>query len=147
MKLFYLLSLCLLALPVHAEWIIKQTDLQVKDKITFTEEASLYTGDTIIHDNEIEPKPGHKYVLAFIEVENQDTSKPPFNSKEFYITANNNTYNRILNDTFLLEYNLKPFTKLNIKKGKHYGVLVFEIPIKDLKLTPILKHKEYQIKK
>ena len=147
MKHFYLLCLYLLAIPAHSEWTIKQTDLQVKDKITFTEEASLYTGDTIIHDNEIEPKPGHKYVLAFIEVENQDTSKPSFNSKEFYITANNNTYNRILNDTFLLEYNLKPFTKLNIKKGKHRGVLVFEIPENELKTTPILTHKDYQIKK
>ena len=64
MKLVYFLTLLLIATPLKADWKITQESLEIKDKITYTEEATLYTGDTIIHNNEIEPKEGYKYVLA-----------------------------------------------------------------------------------
>lgn len=147
MKLVYFLTLLLIATPLKADWKITQESLEIKDKITYTEEATLYTGDTIIHNNEIEPKEGYKYVLASIRVSNKDTTVPSFNSKDFFIKTKNNTYNRILNDTFLLDYALKPFTKLKIKRGYHQGVLLFEIKNEDLNENLILEHKLYQVEK
>ena len=131
-KTLTLIALIFLSHPAFADWQIKKNDLKTFEKFAKTDEVELYTGDTILHDFENIPTEGHKFVLVKIAVTNQDTSIPPLNSLAFKLKINDKTYSRIDNDKFLLNYNIKPFTRLKIKKGTHEGHLLFEIPTAEL---------------
>ena len=131
-KSFSLIALTLLSLPAFADWKIEKNALKTFEKFAKTDEVELYTGDSILHDFENTPSQGTKFVLVKITASNQDTTIQSLNSLEFKLKVNDKMYSRIADDKFLLNYNIKPFTRLKIKKGTHEGHLLFEVPITEL---------------
>lgn len=131
-KTLTLIALVFLSSDVFADWQITKNDLKTFEKFAKTDEVELYTGDSILHDFENLPTEGHKFVLVKITANNQDTTMQPLNSLEFKLKVNDQIYSRITDDKFLLNYNIKPFTRLKIKKGTHEGHLLFEIPTAEL---------------
>ena len=131
-KSFSLIALTLLSLPAFADWKIEKNALKTFEKFAKTDEVELYTGDSILHDFENTPSQGNKFVLVKITASNQDTTIQSLNSLEFKLKVNDKMYSRIADDKFLLNYNIKPFTRLKIKKGTHEGHLLFEVPITEL---------------
>ena len=144
-KTLTLIALALLSLPTFADWKIEKNDLKTFEKFAKTDEVELYTGDTILHDFENTPSQGHKFVLVKITASNQDTTTPPLNSLEFKLKVNDKIYSRIKDDKFLLDYNIKPFTRLKIKKGIHNGHLLFEVPTTELSNNATLFYNENPI--
>lgn len=144
-KSFSLISLALLSLPAFADWKIEKNDLKTFEKFAKTDEVELYTGDSILHDFENTPSQGYKFVLVKITASNQDTTIQPLNSLEFKLKVNDKMYSRIADDKFLLNYNIKPFTRLKIKKGMHEGHLLFEVPTTELSNNITLFYNDTQI--
>lgn len=139
------ITLLFFSVPTLAEWQIKQEDLKTFEKFAKTDEVQLYTGDNILHDFENLPSKGHQFVLVRISATNQDTKINPLNSLEFTLKINGKTYSRIKEDGFLLDYSIRPFTKLKIRKGSHTGHLLFEIPTDELTKTPTLYYMDQKI--
>ena len=131
-KALSLISLALFSLPAFADWKIEKNALKTFEKFAKTDEVELYTGDSILHDFENTPSQGNKFVLVKITANNQDSTIDPLNSSNFKLKIEDKTYERIADDKFLLNYNIKPFTRLKIKKGTHEGHLLFEVPITEL---------------
>ncbi len=145
MKLFLsLLMSILFSLPLKAEWQIQQKNMQIKEIFTLEKIYETYTGDSAIHKEETTPKNGHKFVLVEINIQNSDSTIPPFNANDFVLKTDKSSYKRI-EDSFLRQYDIKPFTRLLIKKGNHSGFLLFEIPENELQQTPILLYKNKNI--
>lgn len=144
-KTLFFASLVFCSSLVNAEWVVQQKSIKTFDKFAKTDEVELYTGDMVLHDFENLPKEGHKFVLVKIITQNQDTTIPPFDSMYFQLTTEQNTYSRT-EDKFLLNYGIKPFTRLKIRKGTHEGELLFEVPITELTKTPTLFYKGEKVK-
>ena len=129
-----------------AEWKVSYEDIQIKDKFIIEEIYETYTGDSALNKQETEAKNGHKFVLIKINVQNDDPTIAPFNSGAFSLKTDKMTYERI-DDTFLRDYNLKPFTRLKIKKGNHTGHLLFEVAEAELTKTPHLFYQDHKVQK
>lgn len=129
-----------------ADWQIEITQQKTFENFKKTDEVELYTGDTILHDFENSPKENHQFVLIKINVQNQDPTIEPFNSQNFTLKTNKNSYSRLKDDKFLLNYHIKPFTNLKIKKGTHEGHLLFEVPVDELNDNMQLFYNNERIK-
>ncbi len=129
-----------------ADWQIAIEQKKTFEKFAKTDEVELYTGDTVLNDFENLPKENHKFVLIRINVQNQDTTVEPLNSQKFTLKTDKNSYLRVSDDKFLLNYHIKPFTKLKIKKGVHDGHLLFEVPVNEINDNMQLFYNNEKIK-
>lgn len=111
-----------------ANWQISRSDFEIKNSFTSTQTYELYTGDNVIDERERTPKTGFKFIIVQIQVENQNETNKHFHSKEIFLKAEGKSYQRLKDDKFLKDYNITPFTHLNLKKGIHKGSVLFEIP-------------------
>ena len=120
--------MCLFSLTTNAKWTFSILNTNVQTKISSTQEYEMYTGDTILQENEKQAPNGFKFVFIEIIAQNQDINTPKLSSDNFTLHIQNKTFSRIRDDIFLLDYQIKPFPHLNLKKGTHKGTLLFEIP-------------------
>ncbi len=145
-KFLFLLSFYMIPSLAFCDWHVTRGDFEAKDLFSASQTYELYTGDSVVEEREKKPQTGFKFILVQIQAKNEDKSADPFKSKEILLKSGNNTYSRLKDDKFLLEYNIKPFTQLTLKKGTHQGTLIFEVPqdmdLTDLKL--IYNSKEIQ---
>lgn len=123
-----ILSILLFPAIGFANWQMSHSGFETKEVFSSSETYELYTGDSVIEENEKKAKAGFKFVLTNIQVQNDDAQAPYFRSKEIFLKADGKTYQRIKDDKFLKEYNVTPFTQLTLKKGTHKGAVLFEIP-------------------
>lgn len=109
-------------------WDIKINNVQALEKFFISKDVETYTGDMIVSELEEKPNEGFVFVRVDLTVQKEEKDNNTFNSAELILQVNNQTYSRLNDDSFLGHYNIKPFTRLKIKKGKHSGSIVFEIP-------------------
>ena len=109
-------------------WNIQINNIQLHEKFFISEDMETYTGDMIVSELEKKPTQNHVFVQVDLTVQKAEADNNTFNSNELLLQVNGNTYPRLVDDTFLSDYNIKPFTRLKIKKGTHSGTVLFEIP-------------------
>ena len=137
----------LFAFSANADWQFEVLNTSVKEKISLTQEYELYTGDTILQENEKQAPNGFKFAFIEIKATNQDANAPKLVSDNFTLHAQNASFSRIKEDSFLLDYQIKPFPHLNLKKGTHKGTLLFEIPEHIDTTDLMLQYENTQISK
>ena len=135
-NILFFLSCYLFPSLAFCDWHIQRADFEAKELFKATQTYELYTGDSAVEEREKKPQEGFKFILVQIQAKNDGNSPDLFKSKEILLKSGNNTYPRLKEDKFLLEYNIKPFTQLTLKKGTHQGSLIFEVP-QDMDLTDL----------
>lgn len=135
-NILFFLSCYLFPALAFCDWHIQRADFEAKELFKATQTYELYTGDSAVEEREKKPQEGFKFILVQIQAKNDGNSQDLFKSKEILLKSGNNTYPRLKEDKFLLEYNIKPFTQLTLKKGSHQGTLIFEVP-QDMDLTDL----------
>ena len=143
--IFAFLIANLISVTSYAKWEIKNEQIEIKDQFVLTQEYETYTGDPALTKTENSPKEGFKFVLIKILVEKTDADKDIFNSQHFKLKTKSGEYSRA-DDQFLSAYDLKPFTRLKIKKGKHTGYLLFEVPSDDISTDVSLFYNNESVK-
>ena len=137
----------LFSFSANADWQFEVLKTSVKEKISLTQEYELYTGDTILQDNEKQAPKGFKFAFIEIKATNQDASAPKLISDNFTLHIKNDSFSRVKEDSFLIDYQIKPFPHLNLKKGTHKGTLLFEIPEHIDTTNLMLQYENTQISK
>ena len=135
-NILFFLSWYMFPALAFCDWHITRSDFEAKELFKATQTYELYTGDSAVEEREKKPQEGFKFILVQIQAKNDGNSPDLFKSKEILLKTGNNTYPRLKEDKFLLEYNIKPFTQLTLKKGTHQGSLIFEVP-QDMDLTDL----------
>ena len=111
--------------PVIAYELIKEQEMQT------------YTGEMTLVRFERFPRKGYVYVLVPIQAERVPSIKTPLRIEEIHVKQGDKVFNRINDDSFLIDYDILPFTQLSTNLEKSKGTLLFEIPLHKNKIGPL----------
>ncbi len=118
--------------PVYATvidgWDIQAESPKVSEILSIEQEVETYTGDMMLHKIEQTPSDGNVYIIIPITANRSDKNAGLLYSTKFQLQIGNLIFDRLSDDSFLVDYNIQPFTRLNIKMGSHKGSLIFEVP-------------------
>ncbi len=132
--LIILLSLCLYMSPINCQaeiidgWDVHLTEpLKYLEKLQQTREEKIYTGDYVLQETLKEPGNGKQFVLAHIAIQINDENASSFKPVLLTLRKNNLIVNRVKDDTFLADFDMKALPHLNIKRGTHKGYVIYEV--------------------
>lgn len=109
-------------------WDIRPGAFDIRPELSLEQEVETYTGDIMLHHIEHKPTPEHVYVLVPITAVRVVQDAPAFNAAAIQLKAGDTVLNRLADDTFLVDYNIVPMTRLKIKLGTRKGTVIFEVP-------------------
>ena len=117
-----------------------------EEKILFDDYVEMYTGEIERQVMEQAPAPGYIYVLYEMNI-SKKTGNEMLEPSDYVLKIGENTYKRIMDDYFLLDFRFRPLTHLNVKLGTHSGYILFEIPESEKNLPKTLLYKNTLIEK
>lgn len=133
------------AIPASAAvvdgWDIQIGSVDIVPKLSLEQEVETYTGDMMLHHIEQNPAPGHVYVIIPVTTARTDRQADIFNAADIRLKAGNKIIDRVTDDSFLIDYNILPFTRLKVKLGTHKGSVIFEVPESDARQNLFLLYK------
>lgn len=122
-------------------WNIQIGSVDITSKLSLEQEVETYTGDMMLHHIEQTPAPGHLYVIVPVTATRIDRQAGLFNASDIRLKAGKKIIDRVADDSFLIDYNILPFTRLKIKLGTHKGSVIFEVPESDARYPLTLLYK------
>lgn len=136
MKYLFLLAFALC--PIYAQatvvdgWDITVKNVKAHDKFLETRDMETYTGDMVEEKIEYTPNEGHVFATIDITVSKNENDGIFFDASQIQLKTGDKAFTRLEKERdFLPEYQIESFTRLRIKRGKHKGSLLFEIPLKN----------------
>lgn len=145
----YVASMILLPMPVLATiidgWDITAQSAEIRPLFSLSQEVETYTGDIVLHEITHEPKEGFVYIAVPTAVSRKETDSK-FLSESVLLNVNEESFSRVKDDSFLIDYGMKPFPHMNIKLGTHKGVYLFEIPEESVLNEMFLSYQNQKIK-
>ena len=104
------------------------TSIELKEKLTKTEQVTIYTGEVYEDVKEYKPSEGNKYLITQVEIPNKEGITQEEQMKfveDFKLKIGSQTYNRLVEDDFLVDFDMP---QIGITGDVISGTLVFEIP-------------------
>lgn len=126
---FLLQTVPAIALDIDG-WEITLYPDKVENKTDFVleEEFETYTGDLALNKIEKTAPNGQTWVLIPVTVTRPEATGEKLDSMAFSLTIDGQTYQREKDDSFLVDFHIRPLTKLKINRGTHNGVVLFTVP-------------------
>lgn len=110
-------------------WDIHIENPTITSKLVKEEDVQTYTGEMTTIHLERTPRDGHVFVLIPIRAERITKNETPLPIGQIRIKQNKQIFNRVEDDSFLMDYDILPFTPFSINQKKCKGNLLFEIPL------------------
>jgi len=112
-------------------WQIEVSKFEIKDSLNAVESVSQYNGSKIDVVHTQSPDAGNVYLIMNVAVSKTDNqSTTPFDWQWLVVNdSSGNSYHRLENDTFLVQYQYTPrITGLELRFGGNSGWMCYEIP-------------------
>lgn len=135
---------CFFYIPQAKAWTMTVNAVQTYEKFVYDENAELYTGEMEHIYLEHRPPEGKIYVLADL-VATPVQEKAPLTPADFRLRIEDKIYPRQMDDYFLLDYRMRPFTHMDVTVGTQKGKILFEIPIEQRDLPKTFFYKQQPI--
>ena len=142
--LVIILFLCLCPLVTYAivadGWDIRIEAPTVTSKLIKEQEMQTYTGEMTTVQLERIPRKGYVYVLVPLQAVRISKDKTPIQIGKVRLKQGDKIFERVTDDSFLIDYDILPFTSFSVNQEKCKGTLLFEIPLRkdDTKSSSIL---------
>lgn len=127
-----LLAFFLCGLPALADevngWDISWEKPEITHLLEVEEQVETYTGDMMMHRIQKQAPAGYVFYMLPITVSRKQSDAELFHAEKIKLHLGNQTFTRMEDDGFLIDYGKTPFTHLKIKLGTHTGLLIFVVP-------------------
>lgn len=147
--LFFLLitlySTCCNAVVIDGWDIQVNGDIRQTSYLVLEEEFETYTGDLVLNKIEKKAKEGISWVLVPVTVKRVEDTEQKFESTAFTLTVQDKVYSREKEDAFLVDFKMRPLTKLKINKGIHNGILMFSPPDQGMIQDAVLSYQGKEV--
>lgn len=134
-----LLGLCpMLTYAITAGgWEIDVDNPTITPKLISEQDVQTYTGEMTTVKAERAAKKGFVFVLVPLRAVRIAKDKTPMPIEQIYLKQGEQVFNRVTDDSFLMDYDILPFTPFSLKQEKCKGTLLFEIPLDKEKTKPL----------
>lgn len=120
-------------------------DIQRTSHLVLEEEFETYTGDLALNKIEKKANNGISWVLVPVTVKRVEETDHKLESTAFTLTVQDKVYSREKEDAFLVDFKMRPLTKLKINKGTHNGFLMFSLPDKVMIQDAVLSYQGKEV--